>query len=73
MKTRETQGIILNYLKQDGFSMQTEHGYVLSRTNLTIRSPGNMPLFLMILQSVLRYFHLTGIFYCFETPDLHQL
>ena len=40
MKTGKTQGIILNYLKQDGFSMQTEHGYVLSRTNLTIRSLG---------------------------------
>ena len=38
MKTRKTQGIILNCLKQDGLSMQTEHGYNFGKTALTIRS-----------------------------------
>ena len=59
MKTRKTQGIILNCLKQDGLAMQTEHGYNFSKTTLTIRSSGprlNMPLFLMVLQSILRNF-----------------
>ena len=30
MKTRKTQGILLNFLKQGGFYMQTELGYVVS-------------------------------------------
>ena len=82
MKTRKTQGIILNCLKQDGFSMQTEHGYVLSRTNPTIRSNGlkswAVPRFEhdIILNDITinsSLFSFSMHFYCFETPDVRQL